>query len=107
MQKTKEFLKVIIDIANQYEEVRPGGVTRTELLSFLDEALRAPNAIQAFPGMKAEIKVMTREQKADLLNYIDTELRIENVNTKEDILNSADLLLSGIRLVNGLSDKAA
>lgn len=107
MEKTKQLMQVAIDLVNQYEEARPDGITTMEYLSFLDEVIRIPAAVALWPDVKNEIKTMTFAGKNEVLTFTDAQLKVANAEVKENILNAVDVALSGIRLITGISNKAA
>lgn len=71
-----------------------GKITWNELFSFVPTLLKVPALIKAVPDLKAEFTNLDEEEKADLADWLATELDLDNDKVEMYVEEAWKLLLA-------------
>jgi len=83
LKETKDLLKVIIQTGNATSVSIKDGLTSADLPNFFAPIMLVPEAINGIEKIGEELKTMTEADRTELVEFIKTELVLENKKIEE------------------------
>lgn len=98
IKETKDVVAFALTLGEDLSSaLADGAVTLSEIPTFLDAVGKLPAAISGIASVPTELSHLTDEEKAELIQYVQDNFKIESEKVEGAILD-------GLKLVSGIYD---